>query len=108
MTDRYWVLRDKVPVLATSDEWATMLQNHSNIRLVARTRPQPGVTVSTIFLGLNLQHGDGPPLLFETMIFGGPHSELQWRYPTWAAAGVHHAAVVAALREGREPPEPGE
>jgi hypothetical protein len=28
-----------------------------------------GMYVSTVFLGLNHQYGDGPPLVFETMVF---------------------------------------
>lgn len=28
--------------------------------------------VSTVFLGLNHSHGGGEPILFETMVFGGP------------------------------------
>ena len=49
------------------------------------------ISVSTVFLGLDHQFGDGPPLLFETMIFGGEHDEDQWRYETWADAEKGHA-----------------
>ena len=39
--------------------------------------------VSTVFLGLEMAFRDGPPVLFETMIFGGPFDEqFQWRYHT--------------------------
>ena len=41
------------------------------------------VEVSTVWLGLD--HGfnpAGPPVIFETMVFGGPHSEDQERYCT--------------------------
>ena len=33
-----------------------------------------------------MQHFDGPPLLYETMIFGGPLEEEQERYSTRAEA----------------------
>jgi len=37
-------------------------------RIIART--QDGrFLISTVWLGLNHQYGDGPPLIFETMIF---------------------------------------
>lgn len=60
-------------------------------------------TVSTVWLGLNHQWGDGPPLIFETMVFGGPHDENQWRWSTDAAALAGHERIVAALRDGAAP-----
>lgn len=60
--------------------------------------------VSTVFLGIDHNWlGVGPPLLFETMIFGGPHSEWQCRYSTWADAAIGHDQVVADLQAGRDP-----
>ena len=56
--------------------------------------------VSTVFLGLNHQFGDGPPLIFETMIFSpGPLDQECWRYSTESEALVGHAAAVAQLQE---------
>lgn len=52
-----------------------------------------GVRVSTVFLGLDHNYGDGPPLLFETMIFGGEHDASQWRYSTWEEAAEGHRAA---------------
>jgi hypothetical protein len=53
------------------------------------------VSVSTVFLGLDHRHvGDGPPLLFETMVFGGPHDQAQLRYATWDEAIAGHARMV--------------
>ena len=63
--------------------------------------------VSTVFLALDHNfHPAGPPLVFETMIFGGPHSDREWRYSTWADAAAGHESIVAALREGRDPDSP--
>ena len=60
------------------------------------------VRVSTVFLGMNHNYGDGPPLLFETMIFGGEHDDKQWRYTTEAQAlEGHKAAVVLAFDDGQ-------
>jgi len=49
-----------------------------------------GISVSTVFLGLNHNWGEGEPLIFETMIFGGPHNEDQQRYSTWEEAEIGH------------------
>lgn len=54
----------------------------------------PGAEVSTVFLGLDHQFGEGPPVLFETMIFGGPLDQEQWRYHTWEEAVAGHRAAV--------------
>lgn len=53
--------------------------------------------VSTVFLGLNHAFGDGPPLIFETMVFGGPMDEYMERYSTEEEAAAGHAFVVQAL-----------
>ena len=50
--------------------------------------------VSTVWLGLNHQYGDGPLLIFETMIFGGPLDQDTWRYSTEAQAVDGHAHAV--------------
>lgn len=49
-----------------------------------------GVEVSTVWLGLDHNWGDGRPLIFETMVFGGPHNEEQWQYSTEAEALAGH------------------
>ncbi|KRQ99299.1 hypothetical protein [Bradyrhizobium valentinum] len=40
----------------------------------------------------------GVPLLFETMIFGGPRDLAQQRCSTWAQAERQHAEAVALMR----------
>jgi hypothetical protein len=64
---------------------------------------KPGETVSTVWLGLDHRFDEGPPLIFETMIFGGPHDQYCDRYSTEEAALAGHDQTVAALREGRDP-----
>lgn len=58
----------------------------------------PGVVVSTVWLGLDLGYGDGPPFIFETMVFGGAHDEEQERYSTEADALAGHARWVDAAK----------
>lgn len=48
------------------------------------------VSVSTVFLGMDHSFGDGSPVLFETMIFGGEHDQYQERYCTWDEAEKGH------------------
>jgi hypothetical protein len=63
------------------------------------------VFVSTVFLGIDHSYGDGPPLLFETMVFRGHLDERQWRYSTWDQAEAGHARIVQAVRDGTDPDE---
>lgn len=56
-----------------------------------------GVRVSTVWLGLNHNWGDGPPLIFETMVFGGDHDEEQWRWSTEEQARAGHAEICSAV-----------
>ena len=57
------------------------------------------VRVSTVFLGSD--HGsEDVPMIFETMVFGGPLDEEYRRYSTWemARAGHEVACRLVALR----------
>lgn len=63
------------------------------------------LSVSTVWLGMDHRSGDGPPLIFETMVFDEAAVEWlddQWRYSTLDEARAGHESVVAAL-ERREP-----
>ena len=92
-------------------DWETYLawakQGFDVTRRVAKTMLGE-VQVSTVFLSIDHGFGDGEPILFETMVFGGPHDERQWRYSTWDAAVVGHERIVGALRDGRDPDEGAE
>ena len=80
------------------------LQAFQGDRHVAKTEVGDA-SVSTVFLVIDHQFGDGPPILFETMVFGGDRAdENQWRYLTWDEAAAGHDAVVSALRDGTELP----
>lgn len=59
-------------------------------RHVAQTK-KGDVLVSTIFLAIDHNfRGTGPPILFETMIFGGEHDDYQTRCSTWKEAEDMH------------------
>lgn len=75
-----------------------MFENIEN-RRVARTviDDTGGIFVSTVFLGINHGFG-GRPLWFETMIFGGPHTNYQDRYETWDEAHAGHEKAVKIAR----------
>jgi hypothetical protein len=62
------------------------------------------VRVSTVWLGLDHRMpwpGGGPPVIFETMVFGGADDQAQERYCTEAAALAGHDQWVARQRSWR-------
>lgn len=67
---KFYKLIGKTPFPCTIEEWALWLEKNQDKKVVAQEEVGP-LQVSTVFLGLdhNLL-GYGPPLLFETMIFG--------------------------------------
>lgn len=79
-------------------EW-TLKFDDFGYRVVCKTRVG-GAEVSTVWLGLDHSLGEGPPMIFETMVFddGKPgEDEHCERYPTEEAAVAGHEGIVEAL-----------
>lgn len=92
-----YILRGKEPVLVDDTlEWGRWME--SGERRVALDEISPEVKVSTVFLGLDHNFGDGPPVFFETMVFGGPLDGEGERYSTWQEAEAGHRAIVDRVR----------
>jgi hypothetical protein len=105
---RYYVLdaeHNAVPA-PSPEAWWEWFENTTN-RIVDYTEVTSECHVSTVFTGLampnwsarSLAGGGSPPMLFETMIFGGPLDEYQWRYSSWDDAETGHKAAVRKARE---------
>lgn len=83
------------------EQWCRLLEDTA-ARTVARTEVTDDIMVSTVWIGLDYRFsGDGPPLIFETMIFGGAHDNDVWRYPNRDAARAGHDQAVALARGDR-------
>lgn len=52
-------------------EWASWFQDEPKDRIVCKEKVGESL-VSTVFLALDHQFGDGPPVLWETLVFEGP------------------------------------
>ena len=93
-----YILVDRQPVLepdlTTWARWFEKADRHVAQTTVGNSR------VSTVFLCHDHRFsGDGPPILFETMVFSGPLDDEQERYCTWEDAKKGHAAMVARVRQ---------
>lgn len=54
--------------------------------------------VSTVFLGLDHNFtGEGPPILFETLVQGGTLDGHMNRYASWGEAARGHVDILRAL-----------
>ena len=90
-----------VPVRVRTEEeftaWATAVFGSN--RQVALTKAFPGIVISTIFLGINHRwRDDGPPLVFETMVFDDYGPGDCRRYATWDEALAGHGKIVARIK----------
>lgn len=97
MNDGTYILDGKTPVLEPDlHKWGEWYETANR---VVRQAILGDVRLSTVFLGLDYQWMDGPPLLFETMIFGGPRDQETHRYSTWDEAEAGHKKLLEELRE---------
>lgn len=100
MTDafpHYYILVDRVPFAVDLMTWARFFEDIDNRQIghdmIGKVR------VSTVFLGLDHNmRASGDPVLFETMIFGGPLDQEQWRYCTYDEAERGHAEAVTQAK----------
>ena len=83
-------------------EWGERLDDPA-YKHVAVTAVGADVEVSTVWLGINHRFiGQGPPVIFETMVFGGELDGYCERYTTLEAAEAGHERWVAEVRESAQ------
>jgi hypothetical protein len=75
-------------------------QKSNHLRIVKKTQIG-SMTVSTVFLGMDHNfHQKGQPILFETMIFEGPHDqEYQRRCSSYEYALLMHQEGIKQAEE---------
>jgi hypothetical protein len=96
---KLYVLNRKVPVLEPNVlKWSKWFSKAN--RIVKQDVIEDGnIGISTVFLGLDHRHfGDGPPLLFETMVFGGSRDGTMYRYSSWDDAETGHEMEVKRVQ----------
>jgi hypothetical protein len=88
---------EPVPV-QNAIEWAEWFDAHDDRRSVLQDHIG-NARVSTVFLGLDHAMPGAPPLLYETMVFGGDLSGEEARYQTRDEAVAGHAAMCERVRQ---------
>lgn len=73
-----YILNEKGDAIVERDllTWARWFEDAKN-RVLCRTKVGK-YDVSTVFLGLDYQFGDGPPVLWETMVFSRRKSTMKF------------------------------
>lgn len=90
----FYILDGHTPV-AEPDPAAWAMWFAKTDRQVAKTQLPGNVEVSTVFMGVNHSlSGAGEPLLFETMVSGGPSDKYLARCSTWEQAEKQHQVIV--------------
>jgi hypothetical protein len=77
-------------------KWAAWFERSGDERRVAQT-VVGDVCVSTVFLALDHSFGEGPPVLWETMIFRAGRAEEMRRYTSRADAVRGHEELAACV-----------
>lgn len=104
--NHYYILDDDGNPIATDVQtWGRWFEDIGLRRRIAYDKIG-ALQISTVFLGLNHQWGDGPPVLWETMVFGLPDDadEIQLRYTSKVDALKGHRQTrdeMKALSSGR-------
>ena len=78
-------------------KWGLWFEDHNDQRMVERTKIGDA-EISTVFLGLNHAFGEGPPLLYETMVFGGALEGEMLRTATLEEAKAAHEHLSARVK----------
>ena len=92
----YYVLENHKVIPADKMTWERMMKNPET-RRVAETIIGEAY-VSTVFLSLDHSFGSGPPLLFETMVFGGKFDQEPYLCTTWEEAIAMHETTCERVR----------
>jgi hypothetical protein len=94
-----YILEGKTPVRCDNMRvWCKWMDEAD--RRVARDEID-GILISTVFLGIDHNFDDGPPILFETMVFDDVHKWLDnemRRYCTWDEAEQGHRELVEEIK----------
>lgn len=76
------------------------IQRHVAVTLLGESR------VSTVFLGVDHSVGVGPPVLWETLVFGGKCDGEQRHYSSKADAEQGHNEIVGKVTRAMLPRRP--
>lgn len=98
MNTGMYILNDAgEPVAVSPAEWSLWFDDAKNRQLARDDFGE--ISVSTVFLGIDHGWGRGEkPILWETMVFGGPLDHERERYTSRDDALAGHAVITALVK----------
>lgn len=112
MNHTFWILtKDKQIQPVNAQEYIKWVkittiaqkENHDHLRVAeSRVGVLGEIWISTVFMGVNHRFGEGPPLLFETLVFSESHKQIDgmcMRTSTWAEAEIAHQDMVERVQD---------
>lgn len=96
-----WYLDDNnTPQQCTFEEYSKHYKEYEAKRMAKRLKTTIGeCEVSTVFLSHNHSYTDGPPVLWETLVFGGNLAGERDRYTSYDDALEGHKNMVVRVME---------
>ena len=102
---KMYILEGKVPKeINDVEEWAKWFTSDNRTvkkteGTISMTGAQLGnITISTVFLGMDHGFNGEEPVLFETLVFGGPCDGDMDRCSTWEGAEKMHEKMIEHVR----------
>lgn len=95
---KYYILEGKEVVACDRDTWGNWfdsIDRHVDLTEI------DGIEISTVFLGLDHNYYEGPPHIFETMVFKEPGRDIYCtRCSTWEQAEEMHKKAIDWVNKG--------
>ena len=91
MLNRYYKLDKHTPVVVDFEEWA-IWRTEANTQVILSVL-SGYISVSTVFLGVNIGTADKPQI-FETLVTGGSCNGEKRLYSTWDEAIAGHYDMI--------------
>lgn len=100
---KYYILVGRAPIAVNTSMWVKFIEGRRDDKdgdwRVGLDHINDKCHVSTVFLGIDHNFSrEGDPILFETLVFGGPLDGEMTRYCTYAEAEKGHAEMVSQAR----------
>ncbi|MDZ8108967.1 MAG: hypothetical protein RM338_25545 [Nostoc sp. DedQUE12a] len=96
---KYYILEGKNPVAIESfKDWNLWMASASFRDTTVMLNELKDCLISTKFVGINLNpHPSGKPMIFETLVIGGPLDGKRNWYPTWNEAIQGHLKICSQV-----------
>ncbi len=91
----------KEPDIMKWAQWfgkANRIVNKTTIEVSSHGEKAEEILISTVFLGIDHAYGEGEPILFETMAFGGELDQEIDRCSTWEIAEEMHELMCQKVK----------